>query len=130
MSLLLEAKQYDCEKVAKCSWNLSLYCHRSNDNKTSTWSIFYRASNNVMVGWIPEEEFASIIFLSVKKQGSLGRGGAPSLPNIRITECMLGRSSGKRCMHNRPTLIERSTSNRLQVFTFDVSINSKDPPSI
>ena len=117
-------------EVSKSSWNLSLYGHKSKNNKTSKWYIFYRASNCVMVHWVPEEEFASIIFLWMKKQGSLGWYSAPSLPNNKTTECMFGRSYGNRCTHNRPKLIERSTSDRLQVFTIDASINSEDLPSI
>ena len=113
------------------TWNLSLYGHRSRDNKTLTWNIlFYRASNNVMGEWVPDGELASIILLSVKKQGSLGWGSAPSLLNIKTTECMLGRSSGKRCTHNRPKLIMGITSDRLQVFPNDASINSEDLSSI
>lgn len=69
-------------------------------------------------------------FLSEKNPGCFGWGSDMSLHNIGTTVDMLGRSSGLCCTHNRLIWIDRTTSEKLNDSTSDMSISSKDLPSL
>jgi len=60
-----------------------------------------------------------------KKPGSFGLTSFISLPNIWITDVMVGLSSGYCCTHNRLTWMHRSTSETTHELFMLESINSK-----
>ena len=92
----------------------------------------YRASSSETVISLVEEDWFSPNkddFFPTKKPGSLGSGNEFSLCNIITTYDMLGRSSECCCKHKKLMWRQRTTSDRMQESSKQVSISSKGLPS-
>jgi len=101
-------------------------------NMFSWLDNFHRPFTEVMdnsafeVFWFTFEHDSSWSEILVgKKAGSFGLTGSISLPNIWITDVMVGLSSGCCCTHNRLTWMHRSTSETTHESFMLESINSK-----
>ena len=92
----------------------------------------YRASKFVIVISLVEDDWFLLdkdVFFPAKKPGSLGLGNELPIRNIITTYDMLGWSSDCCCKHKKLMWRQRTISNRLQLSSRQVSINSKCLPS-
>ena len=66
----------------------------------------------------------------IKKPGRLGDGNELSPPNMETINGVAGLSSARCCTHNKPTCIDRVTSEADHDLPNDASIRSRDLPSL